>query len=79
MKIKRFREVQSTSFEDFFNKVTDSGLCEYCDSYTECVEYMGAENVESMSGNGCSAFDASVDSLKKHFLLDKCIRHTVET
>lgn len=79
MKIKRFREVQTTSFEDFFNKITDTGVCEYCDSYDECLEYMGKENIDCISGNGCSSFDTSVDKLKKHFLLEKCIRHTVET
>ena len=79
MKIKRYREVQLVSFEEFFDKATDSGICQYCDSYNECIDYMGYENVESISGNGCSAFDCSVEALKKHFLLEKCVRHTVET
>ena len=79
MKIKRFREVQLVSFEDFFDKATDSGICEYCDSYNECIDYMGYENVVAISGNGCSAFDCSVEQLKKHFLLEKCVRRPVET
>ena len=71
-KIKRYRPTQIQSFEDFFNIVTDLGLCQYCDSYDECMEVMGKDNIETISGQGCGAFDASVDSLKKYFLLDKC-------
>ena len=71
-KIKRYRPTQVQSFEDFFNTVTDLGLCQYCDSYNECEEAMGKDNMEAISGNGCRGFDASIDALKKHFLLDKC-------
>lgn len=73
MKIKRFRETQETTFEDFFNKVTDEGICRYCESYQDCMEAMGADNIEAISGNGCGGFDASVDDLKKAFLLEKCV------
>jgi hypothetical protein len=73
-KIKRFRNAQTISFEEFFNYVTDKGICEYCDDYEECLEAMGEENIQYMSGNGCGAFDSSVDNIKKHFLLEKCIQ-----
>lgn len=76
MKLKRFRETQTISFEEFFNNVTDNGICEYCDSYEECAEAMGIENINSISGNGCSAFDSSVENIKKGFLLDKCAYKT---
>jgi len=72
MKIKRFRETQTISFDDFFNDIIDNGICEYCNSYEECSEAMGKDNVELISGNGCSAFDNSVDNLRKIFLLTKC-------
>jgi hypothetical protein len=72
-KIKRFRNAQTQSFEDFFNFVTDRGICEYCDSYQDCKEAMGEENLEYLSGNGCGAFDTSVERIKKAFLLEKCI------
>jgi hypothetical protein len=71
-KIKRYRAVQTVSFEDFFNMVTDKGICEFCDSYNDCVEAMGTENIEAISGNGCSAFDTSVENIKKAYLLQKC-------
>lgn len=72
-KINRYREVQSISFEEFFNTVTDTAVCEYCDSYEECKDYMGEDNMEVISGYGCSAFDSSVEKIKNHFLLEKCI------
>jgi hypothetical protein len=72
-KIKRFRNAQTQSFEDFFNLIIDKGVCEYCDSYQECMEIMGQENIEYISGNGCNAFDTSVDRIKKAFLLEKCV------
>lgn len=72
-KIQRYRAVQTVSFEDFFNIVTDTGVCKYCDSYEECREAMGDENLECISGNGCSAFDTSVENIKKFYLLEKCI------
>ena len=71
-KINRFRTTQVQSFEDFFNDITDKGICKYCDSYKDCMEYMGEENMESMSGNGCGGFDASIEDIKKHFLLEQC-------
>lgn len=71
-KIKRYRTVQTVSFEDFFNIVTDTGRCEYCDSYADCVEAMGKENVEAISGNGCSAFDNSIENIKKFYLVKMC-------
>ena len=72
-KIKRFRNAQTISFEEFFNFVTDRGICEYCDAYEECMEVMGKENIECLSGNGCGAFDTSVEKIKKAFLLEKCV------
>ena len=71
-KIQRFRLTQKQTFEDFFNFVTDSGLCKYCDSYEDCCEAMGQENVDSVSGNGCSAFDNSVENIKKFYLVEQC-------
>ena len=73
-KINRFRLTQSQSFEDFFSDVTDAGICEYCDSYNECLEVIGKENMECVSGNGCSAFDTSIERIKKAFLIDKCVQ-----
>lgn len=73
-KIKQYRTVQKVSFEDFFNIVTDTGICKYCDSFAECMEAMGEDNMEAISGNGCSAFDNSVDNLKKYFLLEQCVK-----
>jgi GTP cyclohydrolase III len=72
-KINRYREVQSTSFEEFFNAVTDTGVCECCDNYEECVQYIGQDNIVTVSGNGCSGFDSSIENIKKHFLLEKCV------
>lgn len=72
-KIKRFRAAQTVSFEEFFNIATDTGICKYCDSYDECCEAMGLDNIEAISGNGCSAFDTSVENLKKFYLLEKCV------
>ena len=72
-KIKQYRAVQTVSFEDFFNIVTDTGICKYCNSFNECCEAMGENNIEAISGNGCSAFDNSVDNLKKYFLLEQCV------
>lgn len=72
-KIKRYRQIQKQSFDEFFNQVTDSGICMYCDSYQECLEAMGADNIECISGNGCSAFDTSVENIKKAFLLEMCV------
>ena len=71
-KIKRYRNKQEQSFEDFFNIVTDTGICEFCDSYNECLEYIGLDNLSCISGNGCSAFDTSVEKLKKQYLLKYC-------
>ena len=75
-KIKRFRDIQTITFDDFFNIVTDTGICKYCDSYEECLEAMGEDNINAISGNGCSAFDNSVDNIKKFYLIDKCIKTT---
>ena len=72
-KIKRYRNAQKQSFDEFFNFVTDSGICQYCDNYQECVEAMGIDNIECISGNGCSAFDTSVDNIKNIYLLEKCV------
>ena len=72
-KIKRYRTAQSITFEDFFNLVTDTGRCEYCDSYEECKEAMGEDNIEAISGNVCSAFDNSIENIKRFYLLDKCV------
>ncbi len=72
-KIRRYRTAQSITFEDFFNLVTDTGRCEYCDSYEECKEAMGEDNIEAISGNGCSAFDNSIENIKRFYLLDKCV------
>lgn len=73
-KICRYRTAQKQTFEEFFNKITDSGICEYCDSYEECMEIMGADNIDMISGNGCSAFDSSVDKIKKRFLVEQCTK-----
>jgi len=72
-KIIRFRESQKISFEEFFNTVTDAGICKYCSSYDECVEYIGEENMDCMTGNGCSGFDNSIENLRRFYLIDKCI------
>ena len=71
-KIKRFRNTQTQTFDEFFNQITDTGVCEYCDSYDECLEAMGHESIECISGNGCHAFDTSLERIKKAFLLEKC-------
>jgi len=71
-KIKRYRDTQTISFEDFFNMVTDNGICEYCDSYNYCLEAMGEESIEAVSGNGCGGFDTSIENIKKAYLLQKC-------
>jgi hypothetical protein len=34
---------------------------------------MGEENIEAISGNGCSAFDNSVENIKRFYLLEKCV------
>lgn len=72
-KINRYRETQKQTFDEFFNTVTDLGICQYCDSYQECAEVMGADNIEAISGNGCSAFDTSVDKIKKLYLTKMCL------
>lgn len=69
-KINRYRYVQKQSFDEFFNFITDSGICKYCDNYNDCLEAMGTDNLEYMSGNGCSAFDTSIDNIKKAFLIE---------
>ena len=71
-KIQRYRTTQTVSFEDFFNEVTDSGICEYCDSFKECIEAMGEDNIKVISGNGCSAFDNSIENIKKFYLVEMC-------
>lgn len=76
MKIKRYREIQSMTFDDYLNVIVDNALCPYCTEYKECLECMGEDNIQAISGCGCSAFDASVEELEKHFLLEKCIKIT---
>lgn len=71
-KINRYKPTQNHSFEEFFNLVTDIGICECCQSYEECKELMGEDNIKSISGNGCSAFDNSIDNIKKIYLLKEC-------
>lgn len=71
-KLQIQRPTQEITLEEFIEGVTDKGICQYCTSYQECMEYMGEENVEVMSGNGCGAFDNTVDKLKEFYLLEKC-------
>ena len=71
-KIHRYRNTQEISFDDFVNDVIDKGVCKYCNSYEECLEAMGGNNMESISGNGCAGFDNSVEEIKKIYLIDKC-------
>ena len=73
-KIKRFRNIQTVSFDDFLNVVVDTGICKCCESYEECLEMMGESNMEAISGNGCSAFDNTVDNIKKIYLVEQCIK-----
>ena len=75
-KIIRYRTAQTVSFEDFFNIVTDTGKCEYCNSYNDCLEVMGLDNLQAISGNGCSAFDNSIENIKKFYLLEMCAHNT---
>ena len=71
-KIKRYRPIQSMSFETFFNMVTDKGICKYCSTYGECLDIMGEDNLEALSGNGCGAFDNTVENIKKIYLIEEC-------
>lgn len=71
-KIIRYKPIQKQSFEDFFNIVIDTGVCEYCTNYDECVETMGADNLQAISGNGCSAFDNTMENIKNIYLLKEC-------
>ena len=71
-KIIQYRPTQKQTFEDFFNIVTDTGICQYCLGYEECKDVMGEDNILAMTGNGCSAFDNSVDNLKQIYLLEQC-------
>ena len=73
-KIKRYRETQKVSFEDFFNLVTDTGVCKCCKYLNYCIEMMGEDNVEALSGYGCREFDNSVDKLKNFFLIEQCVK-----
>ena len=70
-KIERYREVQKETFEDFFNTVVDKCICRYCDNYKECLEYLGEENVECLSGTGCAGFDTSVENVREIFLKER--------
>ena len=72
-KIQRYRPTQAITFEDFFNTVTDNGICKYCSGYQECLEAMGEENVQSISGYGCSAFDNTVENIKQFYLIEYCV------
>lgn len=75
-RIIQFRPIQKMSFDEFFNLVTDTAPCQYCDSYEECAEVMGYDNIDSISGNGCAAFDNTVENLKKFYLLEQCVIKT---
>ena len=75
-KIKRFRNTQIISFDDFLNIVIDTGICKYCSLYEECLEAIGEDNIDTISGNGCSAFDNSVDEIKKIYLVEQCLKTT---
>ena len=72
-KIKEKRDIQSMAFDDFFNLVTDKCFCEYCDSFEDCCDAIGYDNIQALSGRGCKAFDASVEDIKKYYLIEKCI------
>jgi len=72
-KIIRYKPTQKQSFEDFFNIVTDTGICKYCLGYEECKDIMGEDNIQAITGNGCSAFDNSVENIKQIYLLEQCI------
>ena len=71
-KIKRYRNTQKQTFESFFEEVTDSGICKYCSSFNDCLTVLGEESIDSISGNGCSAFDNSIEEIKKFYLIEMC-------
>lgn len=72
MKIKKLRETQTTSFEDFFSYVIDNSICNYCENFKECQQIIGEEVIEMVSGKGCDKFDNSIENIKNFFLKEKC-------
>ena len=67
------RDTQTISIDDYINEIIDGGVCKYCDYYDFCSEYVGEDNIQEISGCGCSAFDAPIEKLKKCYLIEKCI------
>lgn len=70
-KIIRYREIQKETFEDYFDKVVTTCICKHCDNYNECLEYLGEENMECLSGTGCAGFDTTIEKVREQFLKEK--------
>ena len=66
-RIFRFRRTQPLTLDDFIDEVLDAPKCKYCLYLADCTENMGEDVVEAL-GTGCTAFDFSLDDLKKKYI-----------
>ena len=66
------RNTQTIPIDDYINEIIDRGVCKYCDYYDFCSEYIGEDNMQELSGWGCSSFDAPIEKLKECYLNEKC-------
>ena len=77
-RIKRFRNTQPITLDQFILDAIDHPSCYLCSGLAECMQYMGEDMIEALEGVGCGGFDSSIEELTKHYLLKYC-QQTVGT